>query len=276
MHKTARMTVLLLALALTPGGCGVVGDGAADATGTLEVTWLANEGALISAGGKRVLIDAFVPEEYSIYTALPEAVAAAMLEGAPPFDGVIVALVSHVHADHFQPEFAREVLARRDEIVLVSSPQVQATGALAGRAEVRLPAPGQSAFWSGHGVDVEFLNLSHGSGRVAEIQNLGHIVTIDGYRVLHIGDAAMDPENFAPYRLADRDLHVALIPYWYFSSAEGRQIVEEHLVADLRIAVHLPRAGRDDETLDAARADGRAAVPERALQSWRIGRQPGP
>lgn len=260
------MCLLLLAVI---GGCAEGGT-PIESPPVVEITWLANEGVLIAAGDRRVLIDAFVSEPYSMYTHLSESVAQDVLAGVAPFAGVDLALASHVHRDHFQPEFAQAYFDVHRDTPLLSSRQVVELVGPKENAEVRYPQPGQSSHWSGAGITVEFLNLSHGGGRFAGIHNLGHIIEIDGVRILHIGDAAMQPRNFEPYRLAERDLDVALIPYWYFSSEDGGRIVDEHLVADLRIAVHLPRAGADTENVEVARRDERVEVPAQQMQRWVI------
>lgn len=47
-----------------------------------------------------------------------------------------------------------------------------------------------------------------------------------GSPILHIGDASMDPQLFAPYDLASRDLDIALIPYWFFTDPTIQETIE--------------------------------------------------
>ncbi len=123
------------------------------------------------------------------------------------------------------------------------------------------------------GVHVEFLRLAHG-GRFQGIQNLGHIITLGGQRVLHLGDAATRLENYEPYALSERSLDVALVPYWFFLEAGGRQLVDEHLHARHIIACHIPAADRDEVAEQLAKTDPRVIVPrspsEQGLESWTI------
>lgn len=254
---------LILALA------GLMQSACVNAVEPLEVIWLANEGVLLSVGTQQVLVDAFIPERYSIYTALPADVAEQLLAGQPPFEAIELALVSHVHRDHFQPDYAQSFLEAHPETRLVSSPQVAALLPAAHAAvDAHFPPAGQSSRIEGNDIDVELLNLPHG---IDGMQNLGHVIEIGGYRVLHVGDAEMEPAHFEPYKLQQRRLDVALIPYWYFSSATGRQLIATHLDARLQIAVHIPRPGEDDEHLAVA-ADAGARVPLRPMQQWRLER----
>ena len=210
----------------------------------IEVVHLANEGFLLRAGEDAVLIDAFVAEPYSIYAALSPEAADALATAAAPFDKVKVALASHVHRDHFQPEIAGAFLDSAPSAVFASSPDAlellrQELGSSKGMRAV-LPEEGQRVTLDVEGVQVEFLRLSHGTGRFQSIQNLGHVIRIGGQKILHVGDAQVAPQVFAPYELVKERIDVALVPYWYFDSPEGRRIVKEQFNARHVVAVHVP------------------------------------
>jgi glyoxylase-like metal-dependent hydrolase (beta-lactamase superfamily II) len=93
-------------------------------TPSVEVTFLVNEGFLLRSGEANVLIDAFVAVPNSMYGALPTAVYEDMLVGNPPFSSIQLALVSHVHRDHFQALAAGMFLKNHPETLLASSPEV--------------------------------------------------------------------------------------------------------------------------------------------------------
>ena len=218
----------------------------AEERGSVEVRFLANEGFLLRTQDISVLIDAFVTKPYSVYGAVPNAAVQEMIAGGAPYHRTRLALVSHIHQDHLEPETAALFMRRRSEVQLWSSPQVVEALRLAlpkydsswhQRMTAILPEPGETLHRDMQGVHVEFLRLSHGT---ADIENLGHIIHLNGQRILHIGDAAMDAENFAPYDLASRNLDIALIPYWFFTEAAGEEALEKHLRARYRIAVHIP------------------------------------
>jgi L-ascorbate metabolism protein UlaG (beta-lactamase superfamily) len=132
---------------------------------------------------------------------------------------------------------------------------------------VHLPEPGRSSFVERNSVHVEFLRLSHGP-RFPDVQNLGHIITLGGQRVLHLGDAGTDPRNFRPYALADRALDVALVPYWYFLESDGRRLVDEHLRARLVIACHIPAGERAQVAEMLAKSHPHVVVPAEPMQTW--------
>ena len=76
------------------------------------------------------------------------------------------------------------------------------------------------------------------------------------------------PANFAPYRLARRELDVALVPYWYFQAQEGRRVLDLHLVARHHVACHIPprELAQVRRFLSAARPGVRLA--RRAMEGW--------
>ena len=54
-----------------------------------RATYLGNEGVLVTRGHTKVLFDAFYSNSYEgYYLLVPEAMAAAMLAGEPPYDGI--------------------------------------------------------------------------------------------------------------------------------------------------------------------------------------------
>lgn len=246
----------------------------------LEVRALANEGFLLSVGDDVVAIDAFVAEPYSGYAALSGETLDALLAGSGPFASLDLALASHVHRDHFQPEPARRLLAARPACVFASSPQVleallaDSSGAAALEPAERLrdflPETGTSASLEVGAIEVEFLRLSHGTGRFAEIQNLGHLITLGGVTALHVGDAAMVPETFAAYRLRERGIDVAFVPYWYFDSADGRHIVDEHFRPARLVACHIPVGELEAVTRRLAASRPEVLVPQHALELFRF------
>jgi len=246
----------------------------------LEVRALANEGFLLSAGDDVVAIDAFVSEPYSGYAALSGEPLAALVGGTGPFASLDVALVSHHHRDHFQGEPAQRLLAARPTCLLASSPQVvdalwntsteAADGVPADTIRTFLPEPGQEDLLEVGEIRIELLRLSHGTGRFASVQNLGHVITVGGVTALHVGDAVMVPENFAAYHLRERGIDVAFVPYWYFDDPAGRRIVDEHFRPAQLVACHIPPRELEAVTRRLAKSHPDVLVPQKPLELFRI------
>ena len=220
----------------------------------VEVTFLANAGFLLHSGKYSVLIDAFLKEPHGAYEALPPETFQNLVQGRPPFDGFVLALVSHNHPDHIQPRAAEKFLTSNKQAQLISSPQVLAALKAAAKDfsaiqhRVTPVRPPQTLVQEE--MSVEFLSLAHTGAENQEILNLGHLITMGGVKILHVGDAEPNPENFAPYSLAEKKIDVAIVPYWYFGSEAGGRVITEEIQARTLIACHIPP--KDFEKFSAA------------------------
>jgi L-ascorbate metabolism protein UlaG (beta-lactamase superfamily) len=214
---------------------------------TVEITYIANEGVLIDAGGKRVLIDGLHREYRPAYPFLPEPHREQIETAQPPFDRIDVILVSHVHLDHFHPESVARHLRHDARTVLVSSGQVVREvekepefGAIRQRVRASTPPLRERIATTAGGVEIELLGLGHGSGRNRTLQNLGHIVRLGGKKILHIGDADPDAGIFAAFSLDKEAIDVAVLPVWFLTSDAGAAIVREQIKPRHIVAVHMP------------------------------------
>lgn len=229
---------------------GLCFQAAADVT----VTQLANEGVVISDGQTRVMIDGMVVDSYSIYGGLQPHARAAFQALSYPFDGVDLVLVSHRHHDHNQPGHACSFMQASTGSRLATSPQVIGlmrekcrpfmTGSE--RVEEIHPAPGEQLELAEGSARVRVFPLSHGTRKYAKIQNYGHLVEMGGVTLVHVGDAAMNPADFAAAGLDAVQPDVAFIPFWYFQPGPGTAVVNRFLDAPLKIAVHIPPGEMDE------------------------------
>ena len=234
--RYAAMTLLLF--------FGMVSSLAADIT----LTQLANEGVMITDGQTLILIDGMVVEPYSIYGGLPSETIPLFEQASGPFSGVDLVLASHRHHDHNQPQYACQFMLNSAGTKFVSSSQV--IGLMREKCRTFMttstrvtqinPQYGEPHVMQLGTARVTVFLLSHGTRKYARIQNYGHLVEIGGMTVLHIGDAAMDPTDFARAGLDKMEIDVVLIPFWFFQPGPGSQIVTEFLDAPNKIAVHIP------------------------------------
>ena len=231
--KCLLTTIVLMALACVAGPehASPAGGPVIERSGDpgVTVTFLANEGFLIGGSTRSVIIDGFVTMPYSKYGAVEPSAWKKMLAREAPFDNVVLALVSHVHGDHFQPQAAMDFLQAHPETTLVSSPSVRAQleskpgfDQIAGRIQSLEPAWGERLTFEADGVRVQFLHLPHGGLEWSEIHNFGHIIELDGSTVVHIGDAQQGVEPYEAVGLSEVVFDVALIPYWMYSPLDMR------------------------------------------------------
>lgn len=214
---------------------------------TVEITYIANEGVLLSSGGKQVLIDGLLREYERDYAFLPPEEREKIESAKPPFDKIDLILVSHRHLDHFHPESVGLYLQHNANTQLVSSQQIvdeieknfKDYQAIKARITSATPPWKERVALNVAGIEFEILRLSHGTGRHATIQNLGHIIKLGGKKLLHVGDADTAVENFERFNLDEEQIDVAFIPLWFLTGAEGQTIVRDHIKPKHIIAVHI-------------------------------------
>jgi len=214
-----------------------------------QITYLANEGVLLTFADQSVLIDGLHRPYKPEYAVLDEATRGRVERAEGVLATVALILVSHVHRDHFDAEAVRAHLSHNTRARLIGSAQVveAVTAGLPANTELRTRveavtfAPGTVHRREVDGIAVELLGLPHaGENFRATIHNLGHIVTFGGQSFLHVGDTALDEPALAGLDLPARGLDVAFLPYWYFLGAGGLAAVQRTIGAKRYYAVHVP------------------------------------
>jgi L-ascorbate metabolism protein UlaG (beta-lactamase superfamily) len=242
--RHARLWLTSSTLVVFLLGAGLARPQEAPAESGLSVRYLANEGFLLRANGRSVLIDAFVGAPYHEYAALPPELLAQLTTAKSPFDAIDLALTSHVHRDHFQADVACAFLTADLDAPFWSAEQVidalkqhcaELPGTTARLRPIRCETGKTVAAELGD-LSVESFPLFH----VKDIQNLAHLVRFKDGLVLHVGDAQLDREEYAPYELGKRKIDVALLPFWYFLDEQDCASVREWIGAKHYVAMHVP------------------------------------
>ena len=250
----------------------------------VTITKLANAGVVLSYGDTRVMIDGMVVEPYSVYGSLPPEAIPSFNQALADFADIDLALVSHRHHEHNQPEFACAFMQVSEKTLLYTSAQViglmrekcRQFMTTSPRVHEIDPQYGQPTLLEVAGAKVTVFPLSHGTRKDARIQNYGHLVELGGTSVLHIGDAAMKPEDFKRAGLGQRKVHVALIPFLYFQPGPGSDLVRRYLDAPLKIAVHIPPDEVAEVKAFMAESFPKVVILERPLERIRFSANPSP
>jgi L-ascorbate metabolism protein UlaG (beta-lactamase superfamily) len=195
----------------------------------LQITYICNDGFLISTSGKRILVDALFNDADKI---CPANLEVATRAAADALGGAQLVLVSHSHWDHFDPHVVGSYLLSNPDSVLIA--EHSAAEALAAEFEDFPDIQdrvhglevdrGQATQMSVSGIEVEVISAP------ADVPNLGFIVRVGGAMFLHSGDSGYDSTMAADFRalaLADRDIDLAFLPYWYFIDPSGESMVAE-------------------------------------------------
>jgi L-ascorbate metabolism protein UlaG (beta-lactamase superfamily) len=236
----------------------------ASADSGIDVTYIANEGFLIAGGGDKVLIDGLMSREFlSRYSSDGATLAANISLGRSPFDGIELALITHVHSDHIHADTALRFLSSNKNVTMLAPAQVVAQlrerggyEAVKSRIRTVTPALTKSETLDVNGINVTALRLRHapqmvpspGTGemvdRHAEIQNLGFVLSLDGKKILHVGDSGLDlPREYEPYRSHIENVEVGFFPSLYWTPLASRaQIVNEWIKPRNIVLMHLSPA----------------------------------
>ncbi|WP_286232522.1 MBL fold metallo-hydrolase [Thalassotalea sediminis] len=224
-------------------------------TGNTKITYLGNEALLINASGQKILFDPFFSHDFGIYQLVPAPITQAILTNKAPFDDIDAIFISHAHRDHFSAEQVAKYLAMYPGVRLFASQQaISQINAVKLYSDDILPKqlhaialnfgskPWQKT-WQNFVIDA--VRIPHaGWPARADVENFVFRVTFsNGDSVMHMGDADPDDQHYIPYmsHWAKTRVDVNFPPYWFFMSAEGRDILFEILNADKHIGIHVPK-----------------------------------
>ena len=228
---------------------------------TARIHYIANMGALIEQGEIRVLFDPLFQNDFDRYDPVPAEIEAALLAGTEPWDGIDAVFVSHYHEDHFDPATLLALLRAQSAVKLFAPEQAAAAirELVADREDSVLEriygltlANGETAADVELGsLLVEAVRIPHAGWptRHSDVENIVFRVTLDSHAtVMHFGDADPVDEHYAGQagHWRERHTHLAMPPYWFFLSGEGREILEHRIGPDHAIGMHVPTEVPDD------------------------------
>lgn len=215
-----------------------------------DAQYLGNSAVLVESNGKKVLFDPFFHNDFGIYQLVPEHIQHAIMQGDAPYDGIDAIVISHAHEDHFSASDVATYLGRFPKTRLIAPQQ-----AIDLIAEYSLPATQLIGFDIAFDappqqkqvddIRIQAVRIPHaGWPARKEVQNIVfQIVLGDSFSVMHMGDADPDDVHYLPYKShwQNHNTTVNFAPYWFFMSAEGRDILNEILQVEENIGVHVPR-----------------------------------
>ena len=220
-----------------------------------EAQYIANEAILIRHGKTKVMFDPLPLSGFGVYPETPEADIAQMMKGEGAYEGVEAVFISHAHRDHFSANAMISYLTANPDVRLVAPKQalemMQADEnwdeALSARMTILDMEAGDAPETITVGdITATAVRIPHAGWPAparAAVQNMVYRVTLgDGATVMHMGDADPRRQHFIPYKdhWAAKRTDTAFPPYWFLTSIQGRNILENDMNVAESIGVHVP------------------------------------
>ncbi|TDF37614.1 MBL fold metallo-hydrolase [Alteromonadaceae bacterium M269] len=223
-----------------------------------EATYLANEGVMISSAGHKILFDPFFHNDYNNYQLVPEDIVKALMANQAPYNDIDAVFISHAHGDHFAADDMVKYMGLNKSVKLIAPDQaIEAMTKLEGYeaiknriTSIQLEYKDAPQTFEVDGLSIDALRIPHAGwpGR-ADVSNIVYrvVLTSDDPKnpsdtVIHMGDADPNDEHFRPYKelWMAKKTQVAFPPFWFFLSAEGRDILDTRINTEKSVGVHVP------------------------------------
>ncbi len=211
----------------------------------LQLTFVANAGVLVSAGDRKVLIDALFDEANPEYRAPSPDDLDKIMKGAAPFDGVDLVLVTHNHPDHFNAALAARYLEAFTGSVLLAPADAV--------ADLR-----KEASWAKLERRVVSLDLKVGEGETRNLRNipvrafrtlhdtrespanLMYLLDLNGWRIFHEGDSPGNIDDYRGFGLGSEPVDLALVHFWFPLHPDCARFLQDILKPGHIALTHLP------------------------------------
>jgi L-ascorbate metabolism protein UlaG (beta-lactamase superfamily) len=238
------------------------------------VTFVGNAGFLITAGDKKLLIDATFRGYKQVYE-LPPDIQEKIAKAQPPFDGIDVILATHAHGDHFNADLTRQYMSSNPNTIFASTEQLTATFKdFPDRVITFNPSRGKTDRKELRGISIEAIYLPHGSfdANKTEILNYGYIVNLNGVRLFHTGDfdtQLFSFDEFRAYQIPEKNIDLAFIQHFYLNdNPSERKFVNEGIGSRFIIPIHYYYSDPPIDTGFVKSNYPDAVIFKQELQNW--------
>lgn len=234
----------------------------------VEITYTGNEGFMIEAEGKKILIDAF----HRLGNIKNQEL---LQSGRPPFDDVDLILATHTDDDHFDLPMVADYLVSHPRTHFVSTKQATVAFAkyfkdhekIGARLHGFAPEEGVRIPFSHAGIDITMILLHHGRSRQVKVINLGFLFAIGGKKFFHMGDSEIVLSEIDIYDLDEEKIDVAFVPYWYFTNEKYKPALHKGIGAKRVVPMHLMLMDGGDQEKERILASVSDEFPEAILFS---------
>ncbi len=221
-------------------------------TDGLRMAYLGNMGILVAGSGSTLLIDGLHKKYGPAYSFPLESTVDQVIDGEyQDFGKPAIALVTHHHKDHFDPGYHKRFLLGNPGSIVIGPQQVcdqireewDSDTLELGSALKQAPYRSKTYEAVHHGLRVRAFKCPHvNPSRHAAVQNLGYLIDIDQYTLLHLGDTNWDVAEpvLREKNISDASLDIAILPYWMLLEERSVEKVRNLIAAKRIVATHVP------------------------------------
>lgn len=185
----------------------------------MEVTYIGNHGYLFRTGAKKILIDS-LSEIGGGYERTSQVILTMFNEDSFPFNNIDLALTTHSHGDHFEADTAVDFLIANPQTFHLSTEEVagmisaQPNGnQVADRSQGSSPPLGTRETVNVAGISVEIFRVDHHGGSGDPYEHVMMMFTLNGIKILHVGDACKFPEQYENFGLENENIDILIAPF---------------------------------------------------------------
>ena len=231
-----------------------------------SIQYLANEGVMVRHAETSILFDPLFNNSFGQYQLVPSEMRAAIMAGKAPYDSVDAVFISHYHDDHFSAADVLQLMKAQTSIHLYAPTQaVVAMREIAADSDEQLfeRVTGLDLAYGDSPVSIRTENLTIDAAYIphsgwptarTDVQNIVFRVALDdSSTVMHMGDADARIVHFAADEeyWEEEQVDLALPPYWFFGSDDGREILESRINIRHSIGIHVPDKYSNPENVPA-------------------------
>jgi L-ascorbate metabolism protein UlaG (beta-lactamase superfamily) len=227
----------------------------AHAQESIDITYIANDGFLISGQSGKILIDALFNKSFDQYDMPSEQLRAEIIEGKSSFDKIDLFFVTHKDGDHFYAPYVIDFLKNHKETQFVSSDQVNKK--LLNESSIKTQLCSISTELGAQvdttiaEVPLKIYRVRHsGDSTGTSSVNMVYLITLNNFKILHIGDGPIDFNRsyYNQFLLENEKIDILFLNFSALSE-KTKQFVQTVLKPKYIIAMHIPPKDVETESI---------------------------
>lgn len=212
---------------------------------TVKIKYIGNMGVLIGNSHGTVLIDGLHKKYKKHYQYPSDSLVQRINNNAiKGFSPIRVVANTHIHKDHFDTNLVSQFLTKNKEAILVAPPQAKKELQTAKqwkkvKSQVKIVKKEAIKTIKKQKIKITGYYLNHIGARHKDIQNIGYLIEIDGFKVFHAGDTDINTSTYQKIGLHKKKVDVAILPNWMLMMDKGISIVNTYIQPKNIIATHI-------------------------------------